>query len=245
MSCRDDRPGPPLRRQLRAEQRETAVTAEQLKGAIDKLATVDYAARTAAARTIRRAPVQTAVSRAARGRRRQRGRLRPVPLARPAVRVQRSAYARRHGAVAHGDQRSPASDGLRLLRAQRRRADPAAAARCASARGVRVRASRADPCARRIRHRRQSSRRAEWSGDERAGLLPQRGSSRRWAITRPPTPAGAHDHGQAGWSAAGRCGPRHRQDWRQAIARDARGPAAHRAARTCSRRSRPASACSV
>ncbi len=44
-----------------AEQRETAVTAEQLKGAIDKLATVDYAARTAAARTIRRAPVQTAV----------------------------------------------------------------------------------------------------------------------------------------------------------------------------------------
>jgi HEAT repeat protein len=43
------------------EQRETAVTAEQLKSAIDKLATVDYAARTTAARTIRRAPVQTAV----------------------------------------------------------------------------------------------------------------------------------------------------------------------------------------
>jgi HEAT repeat protein len=43
------------------EQRETAVTAEQLKGAIDRLATVDYAPRTAAARTIRRAPAQTAV----------------------------------------------------------------------------------------------------------------------------------------------------------------------------------------
>jgi HEAT repeat protein len=44
-----------------AEQRETAVTAEQLKAAIDKLAAVDYATRTTAARTIRRVPVQTAV----------------------------------------------------------------------------------------------------------------------------------------------------------------------------------------
>ena len=43
------------------EQRETAVTAEQLKAAIDKLAAVDYATRTTAARTIRRVPVQTAV----------------------------------------------------------------------------------------------------------------------------------------------------------------------------------------
>jgi HEAT repeat protein len=43
------------------EQRETVVTVEQLKGAIDRLATVDYAVRTSAARTIRRAPVQTAV----------------------------------------------------------------------------------------------------------------------------------------------------------------------------------------
>jgi HEAT repeat protein len=44
-----------------AEQRETPVSAEQLKGAIDKLAVVDYAVRTAAARTIRRAPPQAAV----------------------------------------------------------------------------------------------------------------------------------------------------------------------------------------
>jgi HEAT repeat protein len=44
-----------------AEQRETAVTAEQLKAAIDKLAAVDFATRTSAARTIRRVPVQTAV----------------------------------------------------------------------------------------------------------------------------------------------------------------------------------------
>jgi HEAT repeat protein len=43
------------------EQRENVATAEQLKAAIDKLAVVDYAVRTSAARTIRRAPPQTAV----------------------------------------------------------------------------------------------------------------------------------------------------------------------------------------
>lgn len=43
------------------EPRETVVTAEQLKVAVDKLAIVDYAVRTSAARTIRRAPPQTAV----------------------------------------------------------------------------------------------------------------------------------------------------------------------------------------
>ena len=37
--------------------RETPLTPEQLKAAIDRLGTVDYAARTAAARAIRRAPV--------------------------------------------------------------------------------------------------------------------------------------------------------------------------------------------
>ncbi len=39
--------------------RETPLTPEQLKAAIDRLGTVDYAARTAAARTLRRAPVAT------------------------------------------------------------------------------------------------------------------------------------------------------------------------------------------
>lgn len=43
------------------EQRETALTREQLKSAIDRLATIEYAVRTAAARTIRRAPVGVAV----------------------------------------------------------------------------------------------------------------------------------------------------------------------------------------
>jgi HEAT repeat protein len=42
-------------------QRETPVTPEQLKTAIDRLGTVDYAVRTAAARTIRRAPAATVV----------------------------------------------------------------------------------------------------------------------------------------------------------------------------------------
>ena len=42
-------------------QRETALTPEQLKTAIDHLGTVDYAVRTAAARSIRRAPVATVV----------------------------------------------------------------------------------------------------------------------------------------------------------------------------------------
>jgi HEAT repeat protein len=39
--------------------RETSLTPEQLKAAIDRLGTVDYAARTAAARALRRAPVAT------------------------------------------------------------------------------------------------------------------------------------------------------------------------------------------
>ena len=39
--------------------RETPLTPEQLKAAIDRLGTVDYAARTAAARAMRRAPVAT------------------------------------------------------------------------------------------------------------------------------------------------------------------------------------------
>lgn len=39
--------------------RETPLTAEQLKAAVDRLGTVDYAARTAAARALRRAPVAT------------------------------------------------------------------------------------------------------------------------------------------------------------------------------------------
>jgi HEAT repeat protein len=43
------------------EQRETAVPPEQLKAAIDNLGTVDYAVRSRAARTIRRAPVAAAV----------------------------------------------------------------------------------------------------------------------------------------------------------------------------------------
>jgi HEAT repeat protein len=42
-------------------QRETALTPEQLKTAIDNLGRVDYAVRTAAARSIRRAPVATVV----------------------------------------------------------------------------------------------------------------------------------------------------------------------------------------
>jgi HEAT repeat protein len=44
-----------------AEQRETATTPQQLKAAIDNLGTVDYAARTAAARKIRRAVPTAAV----------------------------------------------------------------------------------------------------------------------------------------------------------------------------------------
>lgn len=41
--------------------RETPVTADQLSSAIDKLGTVDYAVRSAAARTVRRAPAAVAV----------------------------------------------------------------------------------------------------------------------------------------------------------------------------------------
>jgi HEAT repeat protein len=52
---------PPRAAAATPEQRETAVTPEQLKAAIDKLGTVDYAVRTAAARTIRRVPAPTAV----------------------------------------------------------------------------------------------------------------------------------------------------------------------------------------
>jgi hypothetical protein len=43
------------------ETRETGVTPQQLKAAIDKLGTVDYGVRTVAARTVRRAPVAEAV----------------------------------------------------------------------------------------------------------------------------------------------------------------------------------------
>src|SRR5262249_41941655 len=42
-------------------QRETSLTPDQLKTAIDNLGKVDYAVRTAAARSIRRAPVPTVV----------------------------------------------------------------------------------------------------------------------------------------------------------------------------------------
>src|SRR5215212_6934362 len=41
--------------------RETPITQEQLKSAIDRLGTVDYAVRTTAARAIRRAPPTTVV----------------------------------------------------------------------------------------------------------------------------------------------------------------------------------------
>ncbi len=58
-SVRAGAQGPPAPRA--PEQRESAVTAEQLKTAIDRLATVDYPVRAAAARTIRRAPVPVAV----------------------------------------------------------------------------------------------------------------------------------------------------------------------------------------
>lgn len=43
------------------EQRDTPITAAQLQTAIDRLATIDYAVRAGAARTIRRAPAQDAV----------------------------------------------------------------------------------------------------------------------------------------------------------------------------------------
>src|SRR4051812_19998814 len=42
------------------EQRETVVTPQQLKAAIDQLGTVDYAVRTSAARTVRRTPAPMA-----------------------------------------------------------------------------------------------------------------------------------------------------------------------------------------
>jgi HEAT repeat protein len=45
----------------RQEQREAAVTPEKLKQSIDQLGMIDYAARTAAARTIRRVPATAAV----------------------------------------------------------------------------------------------------------------------------------------------------------------------------------------
>lgn len=48
-------------RATQAEPRETSVTPQQLKTAIDRLGTVDYAVRTAAARTIRRAPPASVV----------------------------------------------------------------------------------------------------------------------------------------------------------------------------------------
>ncbi len=53
-------PGPGARPK-NEPQREVAVTPQQLKAAIDRLGTVEYAARAAAARTIRRAPAATAV----------------------------------------------------------------------------------------------------------------------------------------------------------------------------------------
>src|SRR5688500_12929251 len=42
-------------------QREVVVTPEQLKAAIDRLGTIDYAVRAPAARTVRRAPAAMAV----------------------------------------------------------------------------------------------------------------------------------------------------------------------------------------
>ena len=56
------RGGAPAGSQARVEtQRETTLTPEQLKTAIDNLGKIDYAVRTAAARSIRRAPVATVV----------------------------------------------------------------------------------------------------------------------------------------------------------------------------------------
>src|SRR5215510_7929511 len=52
---------PPAPQSRVETQRETALTPEQLKTAIDNLGKVDYAVRTAAARSIRRAPVATVV----------------------------------------------------------------------------------------------------------------------------------------------------------------------------------------
>jgi HEAT repeat protein len=46
---------------VREAQRETPVTAQQLKAAIDRLGTLDYPVRAAAARTVRRAPAAVAV----------------------------------------------------------------------------------------------------------------------------------------------------------------------------------------
>ena len=117
-----------------------------------------------------------------------RRRLRPLPRAGAALRLQRSAHARRHARRARRAERSPAHGRLRLLRAQPRSGCRAAAARRRStprtSEFVRPALTRAlaaygdDP--------------KRPGGDdglvhERAGLLPQRASSRRSATTRRPT----------------------------------------------------------
>ena len=77
-----------------------AVSAEQLKAAIDKLGDLDYAIRTAASRTVRRTVRRAGSAGAAAGGRRARGRLRSLSRARPADRLQRSAHQRRDARVA-------------------------------------------------------------------------------------------------------------------------------------------------
>ena len=141
----------------------------------------------AAARTVRRAPAAQAVPALIERRERARRRLRPVPRARAAVRVQRPARARGHDHGARRSERSPAHRRLRLLRAQPGARDVAAPAREARQGGRRVRPSRADARARRVRRRAAGAEGAARARDARPGSLSQRRDRRARRLPARPT----------------------------------------------------------
>ena len=159
------------------------------------------------------------------------GRLRPLPRAGAALRLQRSADARRHGAVARRQERSAARGRLRLLRAQPR---PAVVPRLLEAlqteesEFVRPALTRALAA---LRRRPDGPRDDGRPGDEGAGLLPQRRHRGARRLSRRLRAAADHRSRQDRRAAAGRCGAGAGQDRRQVGAADAGGAAAHRAAR--------------
>ena len=201
------------------------------------------AARMAAARTIRRADPSQAVPALLEGRRVASGRLRPLPRPRAALGLQRSAHsrrdARRRSTVA---ERSPAHRRLRLLRAQPRPGHRArrllAEARPRTSEFVRPALTRAL---------------AAYGTDPKVqatltGLVLKGQDFFRSAVIealgdyKAAYAVGADHRGrEARRAAPGRCGPRDRQDRRQARAADAR----RRCSASAPRESQPAVAAAI